>query len=882
MQAFIKQGFLMSVFNNFKTRTKLILLVVVPLLGLLFFSTSSTLEKSGVASDMDKLESLVGLSVKIAALTHEIQKERGMSAGFLSSQGLKFATDLPVQRIETDKKIDELNKSIRTFDVDQFGVSLKNALDETLSELAQIEAKRRAITALSIPQPEAVGYYTRTIGKLLNIPSRTSTLSNDSRVARLASAYTAFLQAKERAGQERAVLSGAFAADQFAPGVFARFLAIASAQDVYTSVFESYALEEQNAFYKSKLAGSASEEVSGYKKLAMEKANEKNLGIDSASWFKASTGRINLMKEVENKLAGDLLENTEQIKGKAKALVNFYIFLSVLILLLTLTFALVMIRGLLRQLGGEPEQAALIAHNISLGKLDNPIRVKPDDSVSLMAAMKNMQQQLHERIALDRKEADKNLSIRIGLDNVSTGVMIADSERNIIYVNKSVVRILGAAEADIRKLLPNFSATSLLGTNMDSFHQRPSHQAELLANLNGTHTAKLEVGGHSMVVRASPVINESGQRLGSVAEWLDRSLEVAAEREVAAIVDAAVQGDFTRRIQMQGKEGFFKQLGSGINHLMQTSETGLNEVVRVLNALSRGDLTEKISNEYSGTFGLLKDDCNLTVEKLRDIIGQIRDATDIINTAAREIAAGNSDLSHRTELQSESLEKTAASMEELTSTVKQNAENAKQANQLAIGASDVADKGGAVVGRVVSTMSSINESSHKIVDIISVIDGIAFQTNILALNAAVEAARAGEQGRGFAVVAGEVRNLAQRSAAAAKEIKSLIGTSVEKVSAGSKLVEQAGQTMEEIVLSIKRVTDIMSEITAASVEQSLGIAQVNQAITQMDEVTQQNSSLVEQASAAADSLAAQAHNLSLSVSTFKVVQAQRLALNRTV
>ena len=251
-------------------------------------------------------------------------------------------------------------------------------------------------------------------------------------------------------------------------------------------------------------------------------------------------------------------------------------------------------------------------------------------------------------------------------------------------------------------------------------------------------------------------------------------------------------------------------------------------------------------------------------------------ATDTINTASHEIAAGNSDLSQRTEEQASSLEETAASMEELTSTVKLNAENAKQANQLAIGSSDVASKGGEVINQVIVTMESINESSRKIVDIISVIDGIAFQTNILALNAAVEAARAGEQGRGFAVVAGEVRNLAQRSAAAAKEIKVLIDDSVEKVDGGSKLVDQAGQTMGEISASIKRVTDIMSEITAASMEQSAGIEQVNQAITQMDEVTQQNAALVEEAAAAAEAMEKQAHNLAVSVGAFKVDEADSM------
>jgi methyl-accepting chemotaxis protein len=295
-------------------------------------------------------------------------------------------------------------------------------------------------------------------------------------------------------------------------------------------------------------------------------------------------------------------------------------------------------------------------------------------------------------------------------------------------------------------------------------------------------------------------------------------------------------------------------------------------VVRVLGALARGDLTEKISAQYSGTWGRMKDDANTTVDKLTAIVGQIKESTESINTASREIASGNTDLSSRTEEQAASLEETASSMEELTSTVKQNAENAKQANQLAAGASDVAVKGGEVVGQVVTTMSSINESSKKIVDIIAVIDGIAFQTNILALNAAVEAARAGEQGRGFAVVATEVRNLAQRSAAAAKEIKELISDSVEKVGAGTNLVDEAGRTMDEIVSSVKRVTDIMGEITAASQEQSAGIEQVNQAITQMDEVTQQNAALVEQAAAAAESMEEQAGHLANAVAIFKLAQ----------
>ncbi|MGO8854647.1 MAG: methyl-accepting chemotaxis protein, partial [Steroidobacteraceae bacterium] len=277
---------------------------------------------------------------------------------------------------------------------------------------------------------------------------------------------------------------------------------------------------------------------------------------------------------------------------------------------------------------------------------------------------------------------------------------------------------------------------------------------------------------------------------------------VAMRDQIAALSSAAAKGDFSQRGDVQQFDHAYLEMVKSLNQLMETADMGLGEVVRVLGALAKGDLTERITNEYQGTFRRLKDDSNTTVDRLTDIVSQIKESTESINAASKEIAAGNTDLSQRTEEQASSLEETAASMEELTSTVKQNAENAQQANQLAAGASDVAARGGAVVGQVVTTMSSINESSKKIADIISVIDSIAFQTNILALNAAVEAARAGEQGRGFAVVASEVRSLAQRSSAAAKEIRELISDSVEKVGEGTQLVDEAGKTMEEIVSSV--------------------------------------------------------------------------------
>jgi len=338
--------------------------------------------------------------------------------------------------------------------------------------------------------------------------------------------------------------------------------------------------------------------------------------------------------------------------------------------------------------------------------------------------------------------------------------------------------------------------------------------------------------------------------------------------DVGNVMGGVAQGDISQRVRAEGR-GDLGKLKDDIN-LSLDALGSLDDISIIASALSEGDLTKTISKDYPGTFGAVIVGMNGTVENLRSLVEEIKDSTNNINTAAKEIAAGNNDLSHRTEEQAASLEETAASMEELTSTVQLNAKNAQYANQLAVGATDIAGKGVAVVDQVVTTMEGINESSRKIVDIITVIDGIAFQTNILALNAAVEAARAGEQGRGFAVVAGEVRNLAQRAAAAAGEIKSLISDSVEKVEDGTKLVAQAGKTMEEIVGAIRGVTVIMSEIRNASVEQTSGIEQVNQAIGQMDEVTQQNAALVEQAAAAAESLEEQAQSLSVTVGRFTV------------
>ncbi len=367
---------------------------------------------------------------------------------------------------------------------------------------------------------------------------------------------------------------------------------------------------------------------------------------------------------------------------------------------------------------------------------------------------------------------------------------------------------------------------------------------------------------------------EVGQLLEALTKMqadLRKRLEnEALGQEVATIIDAAQQGDLTQRIELAGKQGVFRELGEGINRLLDVVSDTFEDLARVMGALSQGDLTQKITKAYTGTFASVQSDVNTTIEHLQEIVGKIRDLTKIITMASQEIVNGNDNLSARTEQQASSLEETAASMEELTSTVRNNADNAQHANQLAVDAQALAEKSGSVVGEAIQAMDAISDSSAKIAEIIRVIDEIAFQTNLLALNASVEAARAGEQGRGFAVVAAEVRNLAQRSATAAKEIKELIHDSVGKVKVGTDLVNASGGTLEEIVGSVKKVGDIIGDIASASQEQSLGIDQVNNAVTQMDEMTQQNAALAEETSAASVSMREQAEEMEERLGFFQV------------
>ena len=455
------------------------------------------------------------------------------------------------------------------------------------------------------------------------------------------------------------------------------------------------------------------------------------------------------------------------------------------------------------------------------------------------------------------------------LEGMTTNMMMADTQGNIVYANPAVTAMLHRREAKLRTVLPSFSVDTMVGLNFDTFHKNPAHQQNLLSNPdNLPYTSEISIIGLSFQLIAIPLRDEEGDHLGTAVQWVDLTEEKDAQSQIDNLISDAIAGKLDSRIETTEYQGFMKELGDNINSLINSIVEPIHDAINVAQALADGDLSKTMRNDYGGEFLALANAMNDSIENLNNMVEEIRDASTNVFDSAREIASGNNELSHRTESQASSLEETASAMEELTSTVQQNADNTTEASKLSNSVMAKASNGGAVVLNAITAMSDINKSSKKIADIISVIDEIAFQTNLLALNAAVEAARAGEQGRGFAVVAAEVRNLAQRSAGAAKEIKGLINDSVEAVGQGTKLVDETGQTFSELVSAIEDVSKMIADIDNAGKEQAAGISEVSTAVSQMDEMTQQNAALVEEAAASSKSMEEQSQSLLDQVSFF--------------
>ena len=745
---------------------------------------------------------------------------------------------------------------------------------------------------------------------------------------------------------------------------------VVSAHQALTDTLKQYERaasdEKDQALLKKDLEKLALYDQMGGYVLTTSLANKKEEARDALLEGVAAIKSMQLTLSEHRKYNFDLAKKAADQSNSIKntAIVTSLI-MSLGIVAAIVLFGLLMTRNLLKQLGAEPAELALLAKNFADGNLKQKIVVDESNQTSVAYSIKTLQSTLNNlvqslnHVSLHHDEGNTDVTVneaqfKGGYAEMATGInkMVAGHiSRNQkamrvvqafgegrlnepleqfpgkqAYINETIEQV----RSNIQNLITdaNMLANAAIAGNLSTRADANKHLGDFRKIVEGVNnTLDAVIGPLNLAARYVDDISKGNvptkiteqyngdfnQLINNLNHCIDAVNALVADASM--LVDAANNGALSTRADASKHQGNFRKIVEGVNNTLDAVITPLNVAAGYVERISKGDIPEKITDTYYGDFNQLKNNLNQCVDAVNNLVGDasmlsqaaadgritvradaskhygdfrkvvegvnatletivtpiasVKTAIETINTAANEISTGNSDLSSRTEQQASNLQQTASSMNQISSTVKQNAENAKQANQLALAASSVAIKGGEAVSEVVKTMDDINQSAEKIQDIISVIDGIAFQTNILALNAAVEAARAGEQGRGFAVVADEVRNLAQRSSSAAKEIKELITDSVSKTAAGTKQVEDAGQTMQEIVTSVKRVSDIIAEISAASNEQSSGINQVNNAISNMDEATQQNAALVEQAAAAAESLVDQANALSDVVNVFK-------------
>ncbi len=848
-------------FDKIPLKIKLLLLIVVPIAGLLWFSGNNALTMNAQRQANEQVLELVELSIKASLLTHELQKERGLSAGYLSSKGARFRAELGDQRDTAGVARKAFTNHVEQHMPVYTRLGLTAHINAIRDELNALDQIRTDITSLNASLQTGISFYTRLNSKLIYLTAELPRLSTNATVTMAGASYFAFLQSKERSGIERAVLAATFASDNFAPGMANKFIELVAEQNAYADVFLSMASALQADEYRSRMNSSVVVQTDRMRAIAMERAALGGFGVDSSDWFKAQTAKINLLREVEMILSDDLSLLASGQRDSANTQFSANLMLAGLILLFTAAFGQFVVRRILRQLGTDPANLQTAVSAIASNDLEIDLGCR-EKSYGILADMQTMQANLIERTMNDKKRIEENNRIRQALNMVDGNVMIVDENLTIIYFNRAMSRLLNSISTDLKTACPGINPDNLAGLPLDRVLANQSEQLQIIRTTSNASTATLRYGNCTLSVVCNAVFDKGGKRLGTAIEWTDRTQELTVQDELQQAVSAASAGVMSQRIRLDNKDGFYQLLSTSVNELMDVSDKVLNDTIRVVGALSRGNLGEKIVASYQGSFNQLKQDTNATVDKLIEVVGDIQSASDAVKSDALVISDGNSVISERSQEQAANLEQTASRMEEMTTSVSQNAENAKAASKLAETLRDGAMRGGTVIESTIEAMQQISESTGRISDIIGVIDDIAFQTNLLALNASVEAARAGEQGRGFAVVASEVRNLAGRSAAAAKEIKNLIQDGEAKVSQGSTLVTNSGDTLKEIVTGVEKVTNLVSEISTACQEQSIGIQEAGSAISELDINTRQNTELVEQAAGASDSLREQAVRLS--------------------
>ncbi|MFK8017116.1 MAG: nitrate- and nitrite sensing domain-containing protein [Gammaproteobacteria bacterium] len=815
------------------------ILVVTPALATVIATQHEFVGALQRTNQMEQLDALARATVAGGHLVHELQKERGMSAGYLSSRGEKFTEALPKQRQLTDEKLAaylSLIADLGTLDSDT-----RSGIDSAVTKLDRLANTRTNISGLAATTADAVTYYTAINTELLTNIFRLSHGATSGDISRMAVIYGNFASSKERAGIERALFAVTFNLDRFTRARELRILQLINEQDLFLTLFQKTATPSQMQAFERVSEDPDYLQTQRYRDLAFER--QGNFGVDSEVWFKTITGKINRLRELEGDLANDLLEAVVTSRIEANNKIEWLIVSSVVFLLVTGGIALAIIRHMQRHLGAEPADLINYAEHIAAGRTDNPL-AGDGEPTGVLKSMNNMQAILVQRSEDEHRQATTIAQLMRSLDKIATAVVVADAQGRVTYANEAFTVYCNDHENAMRIGAPSFDrispvgsdASALIGENLSS---GAPHSGRVIEQ---------HLGERVVTFTVNPVFDKDGQSMGTVIELNDVTGDRKVVEDVSRTIAQAAAGQLDSRVPTHDKRGVVLTLSSEINNLLKVTDDVTAALGSSLRALGDGDLTFTAERNFDGAFGDLVDSVSATMNVLQSVVERIQSTITSVRAASVDISGGASDLNQRTARAAQLIAATAEQVRDLAEAVTDNASKTEEARGLVTAARMDAEEGSAVVNEAVAAMHNISKSSQRIGMIIEVINDISFQTNLLALNASVEAARAGEHGRGFAVVASEVRKLASRSADAAQEIKTIIERSGGEVASGVELVDQTGRKLHEIASGVLDVNTIFGEIAASSANQAKSIASISAQLNTLDSDTRENAGLVAQTS----------------------------------
>jgi methyl-accepting chemotaxis protein len=785
-------------------RLRLFLLFALVIAAVLFYALRDVMTQWHTRDAMERGAQYSALSVQINGLVHELQKERGLSAGFIGSRGGRFKAELETQRQDTDKARAALDAWLAGAERAQLSGAIEKSMAAAQARLAELQATRGKVTVLGLPGQESFNYYTGTIERLVAVIDLAASAAEEIELSRGMNAYLMFVLAKEQAGRERASINGLFAADAAADvALHRRIVTILTAQDTYLANFRSTASQPWIEGLQTVLDSDVGLETARLRQAALDRMDSGSFGVEPAHWFTTITRKIDLLKVEEDRFAGELLDRARMLSADSATRFALSVAMTLAVLVAAVLFGL-QVTGLLRGLRGN----AAAAHRIAQGKLDEKIEV-------------HNQNELGE---IERALAEVQFNVHAMIDDAS-------------LLSKAAVEGRLATRADASRHQGDY-ARIVQGVN-DTLDA-------VIGPLNVAAAYVDQIARGAIPAKITDTYNGD---FNTIKNNLNTAIDAVngLVADAVMLAQAAVEGRLETRADAGKHQGDYRRIVEGVNATLDAVIAPINEVKRVMVALSGGDLTQKITDDYAGDFQVLQNAVNDSMDKLAEIIEQVRGAADALTNAAGQVSATAQSLSQSSSEQAASVEETSASIEQMSASINQNSENAKITDAMASKSSAEAGEGGQAVKSTVEAMKNIAGK-------IGIIDDIAYQTNLLALNAAIEAARAGEHGKGFAVVAAEVRKLAERSQVAAQEIGELASGSV-------NLAERAGKLLDEMVPSINKTSDLVQEIASASQEQTAGVGQINNAMGQLNKATQQNASASEELAATAEELGGQAGQL---------------------